>query len=460
MGFKPTESEIYDISCPMELSFNKEQFVEDVFNGEYIIVVGGEVIMNKDEEPSGDVNQYLLRHINRSLGQHYKDYNELALHSGHGFDPIRNLLNHKDFTFDMNDISPELKGFLTTRLFPIVFTTTFDGYLETLMRQIWGQRLRVVNIDDMNSLRDFRSKISEYRSGRKYNEPTLFYIFGKATNDESKKYVHTDDDAIQIIEKWMQLPKEDPIMNLVRNRKILALGCKFDNWYFRFFWYILKREISKFREGQVAFMLDDNNLVDHKLNAFLKQSRIFRHDNARIFMADVIKALNSTEDGTPFKNLIMKKRRTGGIFLSYCSNDFTIASQLFFTLRKQGYHVWFDNSSLCGGDSYNQEIEKAIREAKVFVPLLTPRVAKDMELGCFEDKYYVKEWKMACQLGNKRIIPLAVDGYDLRAHYHSSVFDSFVNNALSGIDLMQQDGFNKLILSLDKELSKEGGIYE
>lgn len=460
MGFKPTESEFYDISNPMELSFSREQFVEDVFNEEYILVVGSEVIMSKEEEPTGDVNQYLLRHINNSLVQHYKDYNELALHSGQGFDPIRNLINHKDFTFSVNDMSPELKGLLATRLFPIVLTTTFDGYIETLMREIWGNRLRVVNIDEMNSLRDLRYAISDYRGGRGYSEPTLFYIFGKATSDESKKYVHTDDDAIQIVEKWMQLPKEDPIMNLIRSRKILALGCKFDNWYFRFFWYILKREISKFREGQVAFMLDDNNLIDHKLNTFLKQSRIFRHDDARTFMSEAVEWLSSTADENPFKDLILKKRREGGIFLSYCSKDIIITSQLFFALNKHGYNVWFDNRSLFGGDNYNQEIDKAIGKAQVFIPILSPYVAKDLKEGHYENSYYVKEWRKACQFGNKRIIPLAIDGYDLRAPYHFSVFEGIVNNALSGINLMQHDGFNSLMKSLDKELSKEGGNYE
>ena len=461
MGFKPNDGvRLYDISQMPDPTFNKEQFVEAVFNEEYILVVGNEVVMNKNEEPTGDVNSYILRLVNDSLGQQYKDFNELALHSGQGFDPIRNLLNNHAFSFDINDISPELTALLSTKLFPIVLTTTFDSYIETLMRHIWGDRLRVVNFDDMNSLRDFRNAISGYRNGRSYNEPTLFYIFGKAVREESKKYVHTDDDAIQIIEKWMQLPKEDPVLNLVRSKKVLALGCKFDNWYFRFFWYILKREISRFGEGQVAFMLDANNQVDNKLGKFLKHSRIYRHNDARTFMSDIAKLFSSADENNPFIDIIVEKRRRGGVFLSYCSKDNMLASQLFFMLRKHGYNVWFDNSSLYGGDNYNTEIEKALGESKVVISLLTPNVAYDLENGNLEEKYYVKEWKKASQIGEKRIIPLAVDGYDLRAHYHVSVYENIVNNALSGIDLMQKDGLTKLQSSLDKELSNGGGYYE
>ena len=461
MGFKPNDvARLYDISQMPDPTFNKEQFIEAVFNEEYILVVGNEVVMNKDEEPTGDVNHYILRLVNNSLGQQYKDFNELALHSGHGFDPIRNLLNNKAFSFDLNDVSPELKALLSTRLFPIVLTTTFDSYIETLMCHIWGSHLRVVNFDDMNSLRDFRNAISEYRGGRLYNEPTLFYIFGKAVREESKKYVHTDDDAIQIIDKWMQLPKEDPVLNLIRSKKILTLGCKFDNWYFRFFWYILKREISRFGEGQVAFMLDANNQVDTKLSKFLKKSRIYRHNDARMFMTDIVNMFNSSDGDDSFNDIIVKKRRLGGVFLSYCSKDEIQANQIFFILSKHGYNVWFDNRSLYGGDNYNNEIEKAIGESKVFISLLTPNVAHDLQDGHFGEKYYVKEWRMACQIGDKRIVPLAVDGYDLRANYHISVYENIVKDALSGIDLMQKDGFSKLILSLDKELSNGCGYYE
>ena len=41
-----------------------------------------------------------------------------------------------------------------------------------------------------------RKELTSFREGERYNlHPTLFYIFGKAVKDESKKYVKTDDDA-------------------------------------------------------------------------------------------------------------------------------------------------------------------------------------------------------------------------------------------------------------------------
>ena len=53
MGFKPNNGvRLYDISQMPDPTFNSEHFIEAVFNEEYILVVGSEVVMDKSEEPS------------------------------------------------------------------------------------------------------------------------------------------------------------------------------------------------------------------------------------------------------------------------------------------------------------------------------------------------------------------------------------------------------------------------
>ncbi|MCR5277519.1 MAG: toll/interleukin-1 receptor domain-containing protein [Bacteroidales bacterium] len=447
--FKPGDDTRTDISQLKKVSFDKGQFLEDVLNDEYILLVGSEVVLRQCENtvPTGDINDYLLKTINQILKRHYSNYQEMMEDAAAtGVDKVRNLLNANFFEYNINeDICPELRAFLETRAFNTVLTTTYDGYLETLMRSIWGERLRIVNIDDKASLDSFRRALLECRNGRRYREPTLFYLFGKAVADESRKYVRTDDDAIQIIEKWILMPKEDPILNYIRNRKLLALGCKFDNWYFRFFWYVLKREISRFREGQVAFMLDEGDKTDEQLKLFLERSRIYQHPDARAFMSEITQDMLSSQD------YIIKNRAQGGVFISYCSKDIVQAKQLFFRLTKEGYTVWLDASNLRGGDDYNKEIDNAIGESTVFIPLLTPHIANDLKSGK-TDNYYDKEWRLAaqyCRLNGLCILPLAIDGYDLRNDYHLQ-FEEIVRQSLSGIDLLQKDGMEKLIATLNQ----------
>ena len=452
MGFKPKDDTAARLSQQQEAVFDREQFVTDVMNGEYLLVVGSEVIMNRDEEPSGDVKQYLLKALNSSLNRNYKDLDELAHDSGSGIDPVRNLLNSADdFSYDLADMSPELRDMVSTRLFPVVLTTTFDGYLETLMRSIWGERLRVVNIDDKRSLDDMRNALANCRDGIRYNEPTLIYIFGKAEKDEARHYVRTDNDAIQIIEKWL-LFGNDSLMKFIRSKKLLALGCKFEDWYFRFFWYILKHDFSRFKEGQVAFTLDKESDADRGLNSFLERNRIYSHGDATAFIRSITESLTSTDPSNPFCEQITKSRRAGGVFLSYCSHDRVMASQLFFRLRSAGFDVWFDNSNLQGGDDYNTMIEDAIGRCRVFLPLLTPHIADDLAAGR-TDNYYNREWRMATQLEDKAVIPVATNGYSLTAPYHTGPFEQITGLSISGVDLMTPDGFTRLVKSVSEKLN-------
>ena len=58
---------------------------------------------------------------------------------------------------------------------------------------------------------------------------------------------------------------------------------------------------------------------------------------------------------------------------------------------------------------------------------------------------------MAQQFGDKIIIPLAINGYNLRSDYHQS-FEKIINHQPSGINLMDADGFQKLITSINEHL--------
>ena len=440
-----------------DVNFNEQQFVEDLFRDDYILVIGSEVILNKEIEPTGDISQYILRSINANLGKDYKDFNELESNSVLGVDTVRNLLNDENFSYDIEDISKELVDLLKTKVFRFVLTTTYDAYLETLMTKIWGDRLRVVNINDDASLHDIRKELSSYRDGERYLHPTLFYIFGKAVSDESKKYVKTDDDAIRIIDKWIKFGEEDPILRFLRSKRLLALGCKFDNWYFRFFWYILRRDKGnesgkqRLRPGEVAITFIENDRSDDKLKNYLKRARIKIHGDARTFMAGITKIITSSELTPAFRERLSQGRREGGIFLSYCSGDVVIAKKLFYLLHSK-YDVWFDHSSLYGGDDYDRKIEEAIASARIFIPILTPAVAKDLSEGRI-DNYYNREWRMASQLGDKAIIPLALNGYDLRQPYHTQTFESIIHGSLSGINLMH-DKFEKLRSSIEEHLNE------
>ena len=219
----------------------------------------------------------------------------------------------------VDDVSEELQGCFAL-LFKIVIATTFDSYLEILMRNIWDSRLRVVNVWDTASLSSFYNRLAEYKEVRDYNEPTLIYAFGKCEEKEGCFYARKDFEYIQTIERWLEFDKhENLMMQFIQSKRLLSLGCKFDDWYFRFFWYILRREELKQRDGDIAIAFDEDDRSDQKLQNYLKNSRVITKTDtdARKFMGQIAKALTSMDTDNPYRELMLSYRRRGKIFFSY-----------------------------------------------------------------------------------------------------------------------------------------------
>lgn len=459
MAFTPDEEDLeYMIDNLQELKFDMEKAIGHVFNNEYILVVGSEVILNLNVEPTGDVGTYLLRHINRKLRSSYKNFDEVMQHSGNEIDPIRNLLSWDKFKQSMviDDVSEELQGLLRTKLFKTVVATTFDSYLEILMRDIWGGCLRVVNIWDATSLANFYERLSLYKEMKDYNEPTLIYAFGKCEEKECCRYARKDFEYIQAIEQWLKFDKrENLMMQFIQSKRLLSLGCKFDDWYFRFFWYILRREEIKQRDGDIAIVFDKNDRSDQNLQNYLKNSRVITQTDvdARVFMRQITQVLTSMEGDNPYRDLVMKYRRRGEIFFSYCNKDKVLARLIFQQLSQLYPNLWFDQENILGGDNYDTEIRYGISHAKVFIPLLTPNIAEDLKNGK-TDNYYNEEWRQAAdRKGEVAVIPLAVEGYSLRESYHTT-FEQIIGDNISGISLKDTNALSSLQKAIDKHLNR------
>ena len=458
----------------MERKFKIETFIQNVLCDKYALVVGNEIILDTKIESTGDVHNYFLKKVNELTNAHYSNYYDIAM--GLTYDssnPIRLLIDNgllKDD--DISLVSPQLLSLLKTKLFTTVLTTTTDGFLEAAMKTVWPNKgeLRIVNIYDKDSVDDFRKAINSCRKGQIYSQPTLIYVFGKMDKENwSIPYVRTEAEALALIGKWISMNEQEDnqMLNFIKQKRLLALGCKYDNWYFRFFWYILTGETDRkdFNgSGEVAFFLDTTEKSEQRLQNYLDHMCICRLDDANSLIQEITKTLTEESNGAPFRHLIESNRRHGGVFISYSSKDALPACQLFLKL-KQKYNVWLDNARLYGGDDYEKEIGDAISSSQIVITLLSPNVAADYHFVLEklsnnhndDIPFYTKEWFMAKQFDDKTIIPLAINGYNLRAEYHHD-YESIIGRTNSGINaddkinLMETDGFNKLLNSIDNHL--------
>jgi TolB-like protein len=77
------------------------------------------------------------------------------------------------------------------------------------------------------------------------------------------------------------------------------------------------------------------------------------------------------------------------VFLSYASQDAEAARRICEALRAAGIEVWFDQNELRGGDAWDQQIRRQIRDCALFIPVISSNTQARLE------GYFRREWKLA-----------------------------------------------------------------
>ena len=101
---------------------------------------------------------------------------------------------------------------------------------------------------------------------------------------------------------------------------------------------------------------------------------------------------------------------TGAVFISYGSQDATAAMRICEALRAAGVEVWFDQSELRGGDSWDAQIKKHIHDCAVFIPVISART------NARSEGYFRREWKLATRRLQDMaddvafLVPVVIDG--------------------------------------------------
>lgn len=397
-----------------------DKLIYDIYKGEYVLVLGSDVVL-KEEYGGGNSTTYIesefdkeplvcqtIEHRKREIYKYLQEDEE-------------GEEGKCSWKYDLNEISEDLVRLIETKCFRIILTTTYDAYIETIMKEVYekgaGEKVEVLNFrDPMDKNFIFNSK-TEYGN----IPPILFYAFGKAGSKHKNDYTYSENDKIKLISDWLGNNSPKNLIDYLKNKKILAIGCKFDDWHFRFFWYCLRQDFGHM-VGDVAISLQDDNDSDKKLLKYLDQNDITDRGNSRAFLKKLSEELqyNSAYDE------IRKKLKFGDIFISYAHEDFPIAYQICTVLLEQGYNVWFDvdlkrdennNIHLNPGNDYDTRILNAINQCKVFIPILSKQIRDDLK----EEKWrYYKdvEWEIIKDNKLATIIPLTIYGFDKNQDLH------------------------------------------
>ena len=431
---KPSEQRIRRYS-----DFTWEQFAKDCLLNKYVLVVGNEAVLNPNVNPEaeGDSLKLLLGLTIQELAQSSNVVNkEEELHRAsvcksfndlfklnYSKDAVKeavlNAIHYNDFypQFD-SEIEPSLMQLLETRCFRVVITTAIDPYLEIAMEKVWGKEgFDVIQIE--NAQQSFKQvAFDEFGVSR----PVLCYVFGKADpNCPNNRFVLSENDAMEKISTWFKKYETNKFLDYVKNFQLLSVGPKFNDWMFRFFWYLLRGGFGSASGGQqvaVEIKQDDNSLAN-----YLRQEKVKVFPDARLFMQETIEKIKAATD------ISLLPRRENGVFISYAHEDRYIALPLFEKLHTSGINVWVDEEKLEGGAEYERRIRNAINNCKVFLPILSSQVKDD--LVAQNPRWYQSEWQWAQIRHDEeaivngqarfKVVPVIVGDYRFNEHYHQQL---------------------------------------
>jgi len=380
---KPNEPRIFDNGF--------SAFIEEIMNRNVLLMVGHAFEANS-QVFNNDFYDYLLRRLNNIAGTENLDFSDLSYdnrflldkenpnHIRSIHEEIVNIIEENEYSAE-EDVEAGLLQLIKTGYFRFVFTTSFDPLVEIAMREQFGD-IRVMNIYD-KAQRDI-SSIADFE------KPTIYYLFGKAmppkNNEITKKYVVTDNDALEVIKKWQIDMNNSTLLRYTQDKYILTLGCTQNDWLFRFIWYTMKGDSSKLSRGVIAGYENSESL-----SHYLKMNHILIDNEAKKLTNRILDILASKDE-----NKWEYPRNNCDVFISYSRADAEIADKLYNSLTSVGLNVWYDKLNLGGrhGGKFMDVLKESIDTSTIFVALLSQSIsqqAKDVHV-------YRREWEWAKEL--------------------------------------------------------------
>lgn len=359
----------------------------------------------------------------------------------------------------------------------IVFTTSTDCLLEKAYREAVGEEeIKLFNLleEDNSDFVDFLEK--NIKKGR--NCPrAIVYLFGKI--DDHQPFAYSEPTYVEAISKlYTKINGGDKTLDnffkfdgTKECRKLLMIGCDFDDWRFRFLWYAIAANINlqndNNKRGTVAFTGMSQTLKDEV------GKTAFIEDGTRQFLSELGKSLNDEK----VKEWIAQDFRANGkgVFVSYKHKDADAVRIFVIKLRERGYKVWFDESELYPGDVYDEMIRENIAQCGSIIIALTEHVCEDIKKlrdvtrdipdGQLDGKleeyykssnetapyYIVREWRRALKRKEPNIIPLSFEGYDHTIVDNHTSFDSLMR-PIGEMDVEPHTNYDKIKTQLDNYL--------
>jgi hypothetical protein len=262
--------------------------------------------------------------------------------------------------------------------FRLFVSTTTDTYLQ--------RALNVVRFDGRAE-----TLMPPYGLGSKVDLPEgggqplsiVFPLLGLA--NPSADYAVTDEDVLEFVHQFQASGTPRRLLDTLRKSHLLLIGSGFSDWLARFLVRLAKpgRLWTSSSNQLTLFIADRSVTEDPRLLDFLQHplsdTEVFPTTHAEHFVDELHRRwaarhpLVDSGTGLVVEPPIDDSLRQGGVFLSYCSEDYGPAQRVREALDRAGLDIWFDKRDLQAGDEFQRKIIGQIAKSYFFVAVLSRR---------------------------------------------------------------------------------------
>jgi hypothetical protein len=311
-------------------------------------------------------------------------------------DIIRKLkLMIKEINFEF----PLLSQFLSiTDINYYINTAVYNNVLENNLTTIRKQTATSINFS-------INEPFSDCDDLDKLRVPFVFNVFGSLLNTVDPAL--SEEDMLEYTGHFKEKIKNATnIINALKNKNLLFLGCDFPDWMVRFILRLLSNEpMHDWGSKRTIIVVNDMSDVRKKQYEFLKNYDVVTYDGNTKDFVEELSSRWKQKNPSSVKNKM--------IFLSYTVKDKDAVENLKKAIEGiNNVTCWYDNREIVPGDDFKTEIAKNIKSADLFIPLISANSLMH------KDGYVQLEWFTADNVntfrkidGNtgKYLMPVVID---------------------------------------------------
>ncbi len=311
-------------------------------------------------------------------------------------DIIRKLkLMIKEINFEF----PLLSQFLSiTDINYYINTAVYNNMLENNLTTIRKQTATSINFS-------INEPFSDCDDLDKLRVPFVFNVFGSLLNTVDPAL--SEEDMLEYTGHFKEKIKNATnIINALKNKNLLFLGCDFPDWMVRFILRLLSNEpMHDWGSKRTIIVVNDMSDMRKKQYEFLKNYDVVTYDGNTKDFVEELSSRWKQKNPSSVKNKM--------IFLSYTVKDKDAVENLKKAIEGiNNVTCWYDNREIVPGDDFKTEIAKNIKSADLFIPLISANSLMH------KDGYVQLEWFTADNVntfrkidGNtgKYLMPVVID---------------------------------------------------